>query len=153
MDAGDGLAMHADAIKQKAEVMLAPLVILADIAKSLFGLAGQIKTANQEQRSKLAALLEQIASCLSTAVDDLRAGNKASVQCGELKAYAKELDKTVSGIVDEKAANELSYELEYAYKGRLEIRELPDDKKEAYLEKFQEAAGQFRGLANIIRAR
>jgi len=131
-------------------------MIITDIlsaAKELGGLGELVSKARQEKRDRLAGCLEAISSTLADVVANLRAEDRSVGPCGELGALAESMEGVFGGAFGRERAQELTRKLNEAMHVRtlmFEINQAPHRERE--LEKLEEAAGQFRGFARVLRA-
>lgn len=117
------------------------LTELVEVAKILSEVSDRSQQADEEKRKRIADYCLQIENCLQQSVDQLKNGNVPNRQWSELQSYAQHLSTTISQDIGQQAATQLSSLL-------LKIaKNIPTNDDISSLE---QAAGQFRGLANTI---
>ena len=125
---------------------------LLGVAKTLFGLRGELKKAKVDRRGRIATYFESISKCLADVSTSLKDGQVPHGKCAEMKTYAEALPAAISHEIGYSEARRLSEELGAAYQVEALLSELSDSNQERELAKLDEAAGIFQALANTIRA-
>jgi len=120
------------------------LTELVEVAKILSEVSDRSQQGDEEKRKRIANYCLHIENCLQQSVDKLKNGKLPNSQWSELQAYAQHLPKTIGQDIGQQAATQLSSLL-------LKIAtNIPTNDDISSLE---QAAGQFRGLANTIIVR
>jgi hypothetical protein len=126
---------------------------ILDAAKTLLGLADQLKASDRQQRADMADLFDKISVCLASTSSEIRAGGIPHGRCGELMMYADSLPPLAEGALGEEKAKALGVQLHSAYAVEqlaAQIAKAAD--QEPHLAALEEASGKFRALANLLRA-
>jgi hypothetical protein len=135
--------------------MLEIFKIILDVAKSLLGISDQLRKADQQRRTDLANLFEQISDTLVAVSTEIREGGIPHGRCAELQQYSAELPALLKDELGESRAQELGETLFSAYNVEsvaMNLQQVMDDQeKEPYLAQIEEASGKFRALANLVR--
>lgn len=128
---------------------------ILDVAKSLVGMSDQLRNADRQRRNDMSALFEQISRCLEGVSTEIRAGRVPHGCCGELQQYAQALPALVQNELGDTRAKDLGNTLKSAYNVEsvaMNLQQVEDaQEKEPYLTQIEEASGQFRALANLVR--
>lgn len=126
---------------------------ILEVAKSLIGISDKLREADHQQRHDMAALFDNISSCLGVVSSEIRMGKIPHGKCGELETYAQELPGKIRDQIGDTKAKELGALLHSAHKvegAAMDISDVAD--KEPYLKEIEEASGKFLALANLMRA-
>lgn len=124
--------------------------MIADIltlARDLFSMRETLRGARRDKRDRLAAYLQQIAACLTDALEDLRNGGSAVRACAQLHQYADLIPSTV----DQVLGTEKTDLLRQSLGGALRVRGLSAPSGNE-LDSLDEAPGTFIALADYLRA-
>jgi TRAP-type mannitol/chloroaromatic compound transport system substrate-binding protein len=117
------------------------LTELVEVVKILSEVSDRSQQGDEEKRKRIANYCLHIENCLQQSVDQLKNGKVPNSQWSELQSYAQHLPKTIGQDIGQQAATQLSSLL-------LKIaKNIPTNDDISSLE---QAAGQFRGLANTI---
>lgn len=149
--------------------------LLLSIARSVTENIREAKKGSRERNDRLATLFDKISKCLESTSSEIRSGHIPYEQCQELGYYLQALPRAIGNRLEkEKTAALMKYlrNAEFAPLGWIAFQErmhndlMPKSKPEKVLPKalfrkkreeqarrVAEAAGVFRGAANILRAK
>jgi hypothetical protein len=122
-----------------------------DLINGLFGPVKEFRDWRTNKRKRVSDFLLKISQCLSTMATNAETRTQLDDVCGELNAYMDALMAALDGIVDTVILERYSAVLNAATIQRKLVLELndPTQRNEA-IRVVREAAGQFRGLANVL---
>jgi hypothetical protein len=144
-----------------------PLIVactkILEAARVLREGSNQRRLANSQRKLDMAPLFEKVSLCLSTVAGDVDNGKFPYENCGEIYGYASDLPNMVKEVLGDDRARDLGDTLMSVYNGkqRLEgLKHLQDVSssavssamKDDYVKKTKEASGEFKALANAMRA-
>ncbi len=127
-----------------------------EAAKALVSAAGTLQKLGNARRAKLASYFDNISKVLQGFVNMKRQGKQSPGPCAELAVYAKAIRDVASPTLGADEVERLAVELANACQNweKLTPTEALDiHSYDAYLDQLEEAAGHFRGFANVLRAR
>jgi hypothetical protein len=127
-----------------------------EAAKALVGAAGTLQMLGNERRAKLASYFDNISKVLQGFVDMTRQGEQSTGPCAELAEYAKAIRDVASPTLRADEVERLADELTNACENwqKLTPAGAPGTYSyDTYLNEIEKAAGHFRGLANVLRAK
>jgi len=127
---------------------------LREVAEWLSAESDRLRSAERQRRMDMAEVFEQISGCLTDVSQEIRAGRVPHGRCSELFFYAKALPDKIRKELGNDEAERLGSTLRSAYDVEgVAVRLLQDVQtdKGTYLKEIEEASGQFRALANLVR--
>jgi len=126
--------------------------VLHEVSRSLSRESERLHKAERVRRMDMARLFEHISGCLGAVSDEIRAGRVPHGKCSELFAYAQRLPDKIRKELGDEEAERLGSMLRSAFNVEgvaMRLLNVPAD-KEPYLKEVDEAAGEFRALANLV---
>jgi len=132
--------------------------MLGDVIAVVKGLAGVFTWKRQlddEKRKKFATLCDQISNVLEQVSKSNEDRRRSINLCAELRQYVEPIRGVAHGTLANDEINRLATELDRvcdAWKQLDSAAEPGSHSYEDYIDQLAEGAGQFRGLANRLRA-
>ncbi len=124
-----------------------------DLAKGLLGFKAALSAEKRQKRERISQFLTKISECLNSIAAALKQGTSVTARCGELNEYMDALMQVLQGVVDDEVLEKYSELLSKAAIAEGLVAELEGGKEAtAGIEIIEEAAGRFRGLANVLIA-
>lgn len=124
-----------------------------DLAKGLLGFKAALSAENQQKKERISQFLAKISECLESIATGLKQGTSVTAKCGELSEYMDSLMQVLQGVVDHEVLEKYSKLLSQAAIARGLAAELKEgEASTAGIKIIEEAAGRFRGLANVLIA-
>jgi hypothetical protein len=127
---------------------------LHEVASSLSEKSDRLRSAERQRRTDMAELFTSIGACLEAVSGEIRAGNVPHGRCAELFRYARALPDKVRKELGDEEAEQLGRKLMSAYNVEgAAIPRLEDVQADTkpYLKEIDEASGEFRALANLVK--
>lgn len=124
-----------------------------ELVKGLFGFQAALNAEERQKRERISLFLTKISECLNAIAAALKQGSSVAARSGELNEYMDALMAVLQGVVDDDVLEKYSELLSHAAIAR-GLAADPEGGEEAAagIEIIEEAAGRFRGLANILIA-
>lgn len=114
---------------------------LLDLVTRLSGVSDRLQQAEEKKRQRIANYFLDIEKCLQESVEILKKEEVPNKNLGELRVYARDLSNIIGEEIGEDVAEELASHLSNTSSKIPTIEDIP---------KIENAAGQFKGLANTI---
>jgi len=133
--------------------MLSIIGKILEVVGKLVGLRSELERADKALRDKIADLFDQISDCLLRVATELRKEQVPHGACAELATYSVGIAVLISPITGQTEAMEISDKLREAHNVEgllLSLREVPNPGDE--IAKIEGASGEFKALANMLRA-
>jgi hypothetical protein len=123
-----------------------------DLAKGLVEPLREFAAWRKDRKTRVASFCEKIAECLTNIAESAETQKPIEAHCGELNSYMDALMELLEGIIPKERLAKFSMILNQASIQRTLIGELTASQERVIgMRLIREAAGSFRGLANILR--
>ena|ERR1051325_3662560 len=126
---------------------------IVNIARTLFGLKGDLEKARRDRRDRIADYFDAISRTVAEVAASLRQREVPHGKCAEMRTYADQLVETVGDEIGQQKAEPLAEQLKDAHEVELLLSEVygATDAEEK-LAQLEEASGLFKATATSIRA-
>ena len=125
------------------------------VVKALAGVFTWKRQLDDDKRKKFASLCDQISNVLERVSKTSEDRRQSINLCAELRQYVEPIKDVAHGSLASDEINRLATELDRvcdAWKQLASTAEPGSHSYEGYIDQLAEGAGQFRGLANRLRA-
>ena len=127
---------------------------ILDVAKSLFGLKGELAKARQARKKVVSDYLAEIAQTIEDASGSLKQNIYPHGTCQELLQHSQSMRSAIGDLIGDQKADELGdhlkevWEIEQLYG---ELGGIESDQRVRRLEVLDQAAGLFRATAAYVK--